>query len=90
MTDEKKTNNKLTKVVNLKTAKHDTYIQCLEAHIAQLTDEQKNAEPLSMFIGSITETGCAYSILTGEDIAQLVGAIDIIKQYIFFDMLSGE
>ncbi len=85
MTDKKVV--KLTKVASI-AVEPDTYLKCLHAHIDQLSDEQKNAQPICMFIGSLTETGCAYSVLSGDDIAQLIGAIDIIKQYIFFDTIG--
>ena len=89
MTDE--TSNKvvkLTKVVTEKEAKEKTYRECLDLHISKLDARQAGSIPVVMFIGALLEDGTVYSVLAGDDGAQFVGALEILKQYVMLDMLG--
>lgn len=88
MTDDNNKVVKLTKVVVEKETKEKSYLECLELHIGKLDKTQAESIPVVMFVGALLEDGTVYSVLAGEDGAQFVGALEILKQYVMMDMLG--
>ncbi len=85
MTDRKVV--KLTKVTT-KEPEVLTYAGAIQDHLTKLTPAQANAEPITMFLGAITETGIMYSVLAGSDLAQFLGAMELVKQHVLIEELG--
>ena len=66
-----------------------THKQLLLDHIEKIPAEHADAEVHMMMLVGVTEFGSVYSILHGDDMLQLIGMLDVTKQYVFMDTVEG-
>ena len=81
----------MTNIKTLKpvvTAKKTTYIEALNAHIEELTDENKNAACDVLMLVGITSQGAVYTVLEGDNVVEAIGLLESIKQFIVLEYLE--
>lgn len=83
------TNKVVSLVSNI--AKEETYEECIKRHLESLTEEQKNAIPHSLFVGGLlNDNSSVYQILAGDEGLEIIGSLELLKQYVLYDMTIGE
>lgn len=68
-------------------AKKVTYFDSVSAHLADLDDEEKNAECAILLTVGVTTLGAVYTVLEGNNILEVIGLLDSIKQFIVQEYL---
>lgn len=79
---------KLTKVSSL--LPKTSYEDLIKVHLDALSPESLKGSPKILFVGGLMDDDSfIYQILTGTNTLQVIGVLEILKQYIMFDD-SGE
>ena len=80
----------MAKIVGIDTKRIelDNYEECLSEHLAHLSEEEKTAKPTTLVIGCACDDGSfRYSILAGSDPLAIIGAVETIKQSMFYELM---
>ena len=88
------TDNKIVKLTKVSdTTKKEgqlTYEDLIKKHLEELTKEQRNSTPGVLFVGGISSDASMYHILAGDSIFEVIGCLEVLKDFLVYDNLGGD
>jgi len=89
------TDNKIVKLTKVSDSTKDggkdlNYEQCLRKHLETLTKEQREYIPGVLFVGGICSDSSMYQILAGDSIFEVIGCLEVLKNFLVYDNLGGD